>query len=123
VVAPNAQRTAVRPSQSSQAAAQYHDSQAADAGPPATLPHPGPVRVAIAMLLDGEISAMTRDDLVDLIHLSSLPFLSEDVCRRLKFLGDETLSRLGYLVRRCCRGQLDAHRRQCGERMLWCEAL
>lgn len=92
-------------------------------GPAAVLPHPGPVRVAIAMLLDGEMASLTRDDLVDLIDMSSLPFLSEDVCRRLKFLGDETLSRLGFLVRRCCRGQLDAHRRQCGQRMLWCEAL
>jgi hypothetical protein len=75
------------------------------------------------MLLDGEIGAMPRQDLVDLIHMSSLPFLSEDVCRRLEFLSDETLSRLGFLVRRCCRNQLDAHRRQRGQRMLWREAI
>jgi hypothetical protein len=106
----------------SQAAARVpHDQPVARES--SVLSHPGPIRVAIAMLLDSEMGAMARRDLVDLIHMSSLPFLSQDVCRRLEFLNDESLSRLGFLVRRCCRNQLDAHRRHRGERMLWREAI
>ncbi len=87
------------------------------------LPHPGPVRTAIANLQDHEIVLMSREDLIDLVCLSSLPFLSADVCGRLEFLSDETLSRLGFLVRRCCRSQLDSHRHQRGQRMLSRDAI
>ena len=87
------------------------------------LSHPGLIRTAIANLQDHEIGLMSREDLVDVIRLSSLPFLSGDVCRRLEYLSDKTLSRLTFLVRRCCRNQLDAHRSQRGKPMLWREAI
>jgi hypothetical protein len=79
--------------------------------------------MAIANLQDREIAQMSREDLIDLVRISSLPFLSADVCGRLQFLGNETLSRLAFLVRRCCRNQLDAHRLQRGTPMLWREAI
>jgi hypothetical protein len=87
------------------------------------VPHPGALRTAIASLRDREMALMPRNDLIDLIRLSQMT--THDANRSAEFdqLADNELTRLAFLVRRCCRNQLDAHRQQLGQPMLWAEAI
>src|SRR5262245_53122433 len=87
----------------------------------ALVPHPGALRVAIAALQDGEMSSMRRDDLIDMIRMSSMTDGPATV--PVAEMPDDDLTRLAFLLRRCCRNQLDAHRHQCGQPMLWREAI
>jgi len=87
------------------------------------VPNPGPVRVAIAALHDREIGNMPRQDLIDMIRMSSMTSRNFNRPVEIDRLGDRDLTRLAFLVRRCCRNQLDAHRHQSGQPMLWREAI
>jgi len=87
------------------------------------LPHPGPVRTAIAALHDGEMRTMRREDLIDMIRMSSMTYPNGRTNIPVEQLPDPDLTRLAFLVRRCCRNQLDAHRCQSGKPMLWREAI
>lgn len=86
------------------------------------VPHPGAVRTAIASLRTRDVALMPRRDLIDLIRLSQMT--AHDVDEGdLDRLPENELARLAFLVRRCCRNQLDAHRRQIGQPLLWAEAI
>lgn len=87
------------------------------------VPHPGPVRTAIASLRTRELALMPRNDLIDLIRLSQMTTHDFDRPAEIEQLAENELTRLAFLVRRCCRNQLDAHRRQCGQPLLWAEAI
>src|SRR5262245_42922820 len=89
----------------------------------ALVPHSGALRVAIAALQDLEMTSMRRADLIDMIRISSMTESDGPATVAIEELPDGDLSRLAYLVRRCCRSQLDAHRHQCGQPMLWREAI
>lgn len=89
----------------------------------ALVPHPGALRVAIAALQDREMSSMRREDLIDMIRMSSMTDAEGPATVPIEQLPDSDLSRLAFLLRRCCRNQLDAHRHQCGQPMLWREAI
>ena len=61
---------------------------------------------AVAELSATLINAMTRDELVRMIRVASLPvLLCPDLDRHLPFYDRETLTRLAYLARRCCENQ------------------
>jgi hypothetical protein len=87
------------------------------------VPHPGTVRTAIASLRTRDMALMPRADLVDLIRLSQMTTHDVDSGAELDQLADNELTRLAFLVRRCCRMQLDAHRQQTGQPLLWAEAI
>jgi hypothetical protein len=87
------------------------------------LPHPGAVRTAIASLRDRDMTLMPRKDLIDLIRMSRMTSDRWEHPSEIDRLGDNDLTRLAFLVRRCCRNQLDAHRQQSGQPMLWREAI
>jgi hypothetical protein len=87
------------------------------------LPHPGAVRTAIASLRDRDMTLMPRDDLIDLIRMSRMTSDRWDYPSEIDRLGDNELTRLAFLIRRCCRNQLDAHRQQSGQPILWLEAI
>lgn len=86
----------------------------------APVPHPGPVRMAIAALRNREVASMLRDDLIDLIRLSRM---TAEAVVQSERLCDVELKRLAFLVRRCCRNQVDAHRCQVGQPILWRDAI
>lgn len=86
----------------------------------APVPHPGPVRMAIAALRNRDIASMLRDDLIDLIRISRMMV---DAAVEFERLCDIELKRLAFLIRRCCRNQVDAHRCQVGQPILWREAI
>ena len=83
----------------------------------APVPHPGLVRASIASILDRELDVMPRDDLIDMIRMSSMTNVEGER------LADGELAKLAFLVRRVCRNQLDSHRQQCGQPLLWSEAI
>jgi hypothetical protein len=87
------------------------------------LPHPGVVRVAIASLRDRDVALMPREDLIDMIRMSRMTSGRWNSPVDVDRLADNDLTRLAFLVRRCCRNQLDAHRQQSGQPMLWREAI
>jgi len=89
----------------------------------ALVPHPGALRVAIAALQDREMGSMCREDLIDMIRMSSMTDPAAPATVPIEELPDGDLSRLAFLLRRCCRNQLDSHRHQCGQPMLWREAI
>lgn len=86
------------------------------------LPTPEPVQAAIAFLRDDEIHLMPREDRIDLVRLSALP-MPGNARKQLEYMSDTDLTRLTFLVRRCCRTHLDSHRLQRGQPMLWREAI
>ena len=57
---------------------------------------------SVAELSLCEIEAMSRDDLLNAIRAVVVPFVDDD---RLEFQERETLLRLLYLARQCCRNQ------------------
>jgi hypothetical protein len=87
------------------------------------VPHPGPIRTAIAALHDREMRIMPREDLLDMLRMSSMTSTNWDRPVEFAGLADKELTRVAFLLRRCCRNQLDAHRHQCGQPMLWREAI
>ena len=87
------------------------------------IPYPGPVRVAIAALQDREMRCMPREDLIDMIRMSSMTDPGGQAAVPVEQLPDGDLTRLAFLLRRCCRNQLDAHRQQSGQPLLWREAI
>lgn len=88
-----------------------------------SIPHPGLLRAAIATILDRELDLMRRDDLIDMIRISAMTINDGRTESRFEELGDPDLTRLAYLVRRCCRSQMDAHRQQRGQAALWSEVI
>jgi hypothetical protein len=87
------------------------------------VPHPGPLRTAIAALHNRELGIMPREDLIDMIRISQMTAADWSHPVEVDRLADNELTRLAFLVRRCCRNQLDAHRHQAGQPMLWSEAI
>jgi hypothetical protein len=87
------------------------------------VPHPGTIRTAIASLHNRDMALMPRDDLIDLIRLSRMTTHDFEQPAEIDQLADNELARLAFLVRRCCRNQLDAHRQQSGQPLLWAEAI
>ena len=59
----------------------------------------------IAELSNDAIEAMTSDELRQLIEASEHPWRGNRLHRRLQFCDRDTLVRLAYLARRCCRNQ------------------
>jgi hypothetical protein len=59
----------------------------------------------IAELSNDAIDAMTSDELRQLIKASEHPWRGSRLDHRLRFCDRETLVRLAYLARRCCRNQ------------------
>jgi hypothetical protein len=94
-----------------------------DSNLPAFHDHPGAVRESIARINDGELSAMERDDLIDLIRLSELSAPDASVEQRLHWASREELLRLAHLVRRCCRMRVDTWRRALGGPTSWDDAI
>lgn len=78
------------------------------AGSRGTRSRPGGIKVFIARLSDGDISAMGREDLIELLHTCDVDFPCPDTRERLEFLDDRELVRLLFLVRRCCRNQVNS---------------
>ena len=59
----------------------------------------------IAELSNDAIDAMTSEELRHLIRASEHPWRGNRLDRRLQFCDRDTLIRLAYLARRCCRNQ------------------
>lgn len=87
------------------------------------VPHPGPLRTAIAALENRDLGSMPREDLIDMIRISQMTAADWSHPVEVDGLADNDLTRLAFLVRRCCRNQLDAHRQQAGQPLLWREAI
>ena len=59
----------------------------------------------VAELSPGQISTMNHKELVDAVLAADLPLIGDQWRERLLFKDRETLVRLVYLARRCCRNQ------------------
>jgi hypothetical protein len=72
--------------------------------------HPEPEEVldayTIAELTDRAIEAMTRDELIRLIHAGRYPRLQADADQHTPYADRATLLRVAFLVRRCCRNRI-----------------
>jgi hypothetical protein len=60
---------------------------------------------AVAALTASEIEHLSDAELVEAIRGSGLPVLRRETEGRLEFYGRQTLERLVWLARRCCRNQ------------------
>lgn len=60
-------------------------------------------RHEIASLSPTNISQMARGELADVVRAHNLALLGKDISEHLDFYDRETLERMVYLVRRCCR--------------------
>ncbi|REJ74259.1 MAG: hypothetical protein DWQ29_17835 [Planctomycetota bacterium] len=70
---------------------------------------PSPVTYSIANHSDEQIGRMDHSELIDLVRQADLPRVCNGTMERLKFLDRETLARLAYLTRRCCRNRIDSY--------------
>ena len=60
---------------------------------------------AVAALTASDIQRLSDAELVEAIRGSGLPILRREAEGRLEFFGRQTLERLVWLARRCCRNQ------------------
>ena len=74
-----------------------------------------PLKVAIAVLSDGDIGRMRPHEVADVIKLSGV-FSSRGWNRQLQFMESENLNRLAFLARRSCRHDVNALYEQRGRR-------
>jgi len=59
----------------------------------------------IAEISPTQVSQMTCNEMVQVIRAAKMPLLRKDVSEHLESYDRETLERLVYLARRCCRNQ------------------
>lgn len=85
--------------------------------------HPGTVRESIARMSDRELHAVERPDLVDMIRLAGLVVPGENVDERVAWASSADVQRLAFLVRRCCRNQLDSYSHARGAEPAWADAI
>jgi hypothetical protein len=62
-------------------------------------------KIAIAEISPIQISQMTCNEMVRVIRAAKMPLLRKDVSEHLELYDRDTLERLVYLARRCCRNQ------------------
>ncbi len=80
--------------------------------------YPGPLRESIARLSDGDLTLMSRDDLLHMIRLSRV-MVHEQSQGGLEWAGEMELRTMAHAVRTCCRNHLGAFHHRRGKTYAW----
>jgi hypothetical protein len=68
-----------------------------------------PTTSRVAGLSNHDISAMRREELLEVIRAARLPVVDDEDFRHVVYADREALERLAFLARRCCRNQMLYH--------------